>query len=102
IRYEPERAFHFLLIAPVAQAQALESAQMTMVRSFRKLSTAEADEIKPLRLDMVTVQRGDSVASLADRMAFEDYREDRFRMLNGLGPNDQLKAGDRVKIVVSD
>ncbi len=49
---------------------------------------------------MVTVRNGDTVASLAARMAYSDAREARFRVLNGLGANDTLKAGQKVKIVI--
>ena len=33
-------------------------------------------------------------------MALADRPLERFRMLNGLGPNDNVKPGDRVKMVV--
>ena len=33
-------------------------------------------------------------------MAVADRHVERFRVLNGLGPNDKVKPGDRVKMVV--
>jgi predicted Zn-dependent protease len=33
-------------------------------------------------------------------MPFDDQREARFRVLNGLGPNDALTPGQRVKLIV--
>jgi predicted Zn-dependent protease len=33
-------------------------------------------------------------------MAFDDYQEQRFRVLNGLAANDTLVAGQRVKLIV--
>jgi predicted Zn-dependent protease len=48
----------------------------------------------------VTVARGDTVASLARRMAYPAAQEERFRVLNALGSRDQLVPGQRVKIVV--
>ena len=44
------------------------------------------------------VSEGDTVERLASRMA-TDRKEERFRILNGLGPSDRLRAGDQVKIV---
>lgn len=67
--------------------------------TFRRMSAQEAAAIKPLRLRIVTVKRGESVSSLAARMGFESYRTDRFRVLNGLRPGEGLAAGSRVKIV---
>ena len=34
-------------------------------------------------------------------MAMSDHALERFRVLNGLGPHDRLKPGEKVKIVVS-
>jgi predicted Zn-dependent protease len=47
----------------------------------------------------VTAQPGDSVASLAARMNVGEYQEDRFRVLNGLGPRATVQPGQRFKIV---
>ena len=67
--------------------------------SLRPLSNAEAAALKPLRIRVVRVRPGDTVASLAARMAFPDHKEERFRVLNGLAASDGLPAG-LVKIVV--
>jgi len=48
----------------------------------------------------VTVQRGDTISGLARRMAYSDAQEERFRVLNGLGRSDVLRAGQRMKLVV--
>ena len=70
------------------------------VQTFRRLSLAEIDATKPLRLAIVTVKPGDSIERLARRMAFLDRAAERLRVLNGLAPREQPKVGDRVKIVV--
>jgi predicted Zn-dependent protease len=46
------------------------------------------------------VQPGDTVESLSHRMAGIDHSTERFRILNGLDAHAQVKARDRVKIVV--
>ena len=51
---------------------------------------------------LVTVGRGDTVQSLADRMAYTNARLERFRVLNGLSAGDSLAPGRKVKIVVRD
>ena len=70
------------------------------VGTFRRMSPAETNSSKPNRLKVVTVAEGDTVERLANRMAIHDRPLERFRVLNGLGPNDRLHAGDSVKIVV--
>ena len=68
------------------------------VNTFRRMSAAEAAATKPLRIRVVQVGEGDTVDRLASRMA-TDRKEQRFRILNGLGPSDRVRAGDQVKIV---
>jgi predicted Zn-dependent protease len=70
------------------------------VGSFRRMSIAEIEQAKPLRLKVVTVAPGDTVEKLAGRMAVADRTVERFRTLNGLKVGDRLKPGSEVKIVV--
>jgi predicted Zn-dependent protease len=69
------------------------------VGTFRRMSLAESNAAKPLRLHVVTVQAGDTVEKFASQMAISDRPLERFRIINGLAPGDHLKAGDQVKIV---
>ncbi len=70
------------------------------IGTFRRMSLAEIEEAKPLRLQVVTVGPGDTVEKLAARMAVADRPLERFRVLNGLEPGERLKSGSEVKIVV--
>ena len=65
-----------------------------------RMSIAETEQAKPLRLRVVTVTPGDTIEKLAGKMALADRALDRFRVLNGLDPSDRLKPGSEVKIVV--
>jgi predicted Zn-dependent protease len=51
-------------------------------------------------IDVVTVGRGDTMQSLAGRMAYRDYQMDRFLTLNGLTSGSRLLPGQKVKLVV--
>ena len=70
------------------------------ISTFRRMSLQESEQVHPLRLKIVTVGANDTVESLARRMATADHPLDRFRVLNGLGPQDAVKPGAKVKIVV--
>lgn len=54
----------------------------------------------PKKLQVVTVARGDTIASLSRRMAYPNEQEPRFRVLNALSNTATLTPGQRVKLVV--
>ena len=94
--FSPQRAYHFLAITPAGRGNVFSP----MFQSMRRISQREAAGVIPRRIDVVTVQRGDTVASLARRMAYDTAQIDRFRVLNALGQDDILRAGQKVKLVV--
>jgi len=69
------------------------------VNTFRRMSLAESQQIKPLHIKIVTVGANDTIDRLASRMAVGSKRRERFLVLNGLGPHDTVKPGEKVKIV---
>lgn len=92
-----DRAYHFAAIAPAGRAGTFNA----MFQSMRRISASEATAIIPRRIDVVTVQPGDTVSGLARRMAYTSAQEERFRVLNALAAGDVLRAGTKVKLVVS-
>jgi predicted Zn-dependent protease len=70
------------------------------VGTFRRMTLAESQAAKPMHLKIVTVEPGETVERLASRMAIPDRAVERFRILNGLAPNDHINPGDWMKIVV--
>lgn len=97
IRFGSE-VYRFIFAVKSERAAADDSFRDS-VATFRRLSLAEIEQAKPLRLKIVTVQAGDTVEKLAARMALIDRQVARFRVLNGLAPGDHVKAGEQVKIV---
>lgn len=90
------QAFHFVTLSPAGQGL---GAMEPMVQSFRRMTANEAAAVKPRYVRVVTVRSGDTVNGLAQRMAFDDYKVERFTVLNGLSQNATLRAGQKVKIV---
>jgi predicted Zn-dependent protease len=91
-----DRAYHFTAIAPAGRAATFNP----MFQSMRRITQAEATSVVPKKLQVVTVARGDTVASLARRMAYDSAQEDRFRVLNALSSGATLTPGQKVKLVV--
>jgi predicted Zn-dependent protease len=94
--FSPDRAYHFVAVTPAGRANVFAP----MFQSMRRITSQEAANVVPKRLDVVTVGRGDTIASLARRMAYPRAQEERFRVLNSLGQGDRLTPGQKVKIVV--
>jgi predicted Zn-dependent protease len=70
------------------------------VGSFRRMTVAESQAAKPLHIRVVSVEGADTIEALAGRMAMPDHALERFRILNGLEPNERLTPGQSVKLVV--
>jgi predicted Zn-dependent protease len=86
---------------PDAADKAFHEADSTFhesIQTFRKLSEREKTA-RPLHLNIVKVQPGDTIESLAAGMAYTDQQVERFQVLNGLDSHDELKVGEYVKIV---
>jgi predicted Zn-dependent protease len=71
-----------------------------MVNSLRKVTPEQASAIRPRVIHVVTVKPGDTVQTLAERMAYRNFKLERFLVLNGLTANSTLAPGQRVKLVV--
>ena len=90
------QAYHFAAITTAGGAGVFNA----MYGSMRRLSSAEAGAVVPRRVDVVTAGRGDSVQTLAARMAYDNAQEARFCVLNGLQSADQVVPGQQYKIVI--
>lgn len=91
------RAYHFVTLSRAGAG--LQPFQQ-MINSFRPISAAEASAIRPRVIDVHTVQRGETIQSLASRMAYRNFQIERFMSLNGLTGNAALAPGQKVKLVV--
>lgn len=100
IEYAPDQVYRFLMGTLPQTGDRYDVALKSIVMSFRKITAAEARSVEPLRIRIATVRAGEMAADFGRRMAFSDYPTERFRVLNGLGPNEQPSTGQRVKLIV--
>jgi predicted Zn-dependent protease len=96
-QWDANTIYHFVMltrggsgIAPFAQ----------MVDSLRRITPNEAAAIRPRVIDIVTVRPGDTVQSLASRMAYRDFQVERFVAINGDVAGGRLVPGQKVKLIV--
>jgi len=86
------------IVAPNAFQQA-DGAFSASIRSFRPLSAAEAEDIRPDRVDLYVVRAGDTWASIAERSGGA-IKPATLAVMNNAAPGSQPQPGARIKIVV--
>jgi predicted Zn-dependent protease len=96
-QWDAQHVYHFVMLTPGGSGI---GAFAPMVNSLRKITPQEAAAIRPRVIHVVTVAQGDTIQSLASRMAYRDFKVERFMALNGLSANNQLAPGQKVKLVV--
>lgn len=94
--FGPQQAYHFSTISQAGQATQFNS----MFQSIRRISATEASAVRPRKLSVVTVKSGETLQTMAGRMAYTDRALERFLVLNGLTSASKLAVGQKVKIVV--
>ncbi|WP_425336274.1 M48 family metalloprotease [Sinorhizobium garamanticum] len=92
------RIYRFLTAVPKGSS-ALEGTASQLRGSFRRMTQAEVQSLKPLRIRVVTVRSGDTMATLAARMMGTDRKLDLFRLINAMQITSTVKPGDKVKII---
>ena len=96
-QWAPDRVYYFVMMTPGGYGI---QPFAPMINSLRRITPQEATAIRPRIIHVVTVAPGDTVQSLASRMAYRDFQLDRFLSLNGLAANSRLVPGQKVKLVI--
>ncbi len=96
-QWDPQHIYHFVMLT---KGGAGLGPFASLVTSLRKITPAEAAAIRPRVIHVVTVAPGDTVQTLASRMAYGNFKVDRFLTLNNLPANGKLVPGQKVKLVV--
>jgi predicted Zn-dependent protease len=97
--YRVGAATYRLTFAARNMTPELDAAFRAAAGTFRRLSAQESASLRPLRVSLVTASPGDTVETLASRMALDEPKVERFRVLNGLQVSDRIFSGQRYKIV---
>lgn len=96
-QWDAQRIYYFTMLTPGGYGT---GPFMPMINSLRKISPQEVAAIRPRIIHIVNVVPGDTIQSLSSRMAYRDFKVDRFLALNGLAANSRLVPGQKVKLVV--
>ena len=92
----------YLFVAAVRGRASLESQDpqfLSVIESFRPMTSAERKQAQPLRLHMVKVKSGQTIEALAKNSTLPGDALKTLRLLNNLYPTGQPRAGDWLKVV---
>jgi predicted Zn-dependent protease len=96
-----ERMYRFIFISAAGGGDMRKAYRQT-TSSFRSATKAEAASLRLWRVKIVTVRFGDTVAKMVRRTPIAKFREEQFRVLNGLADGAKLVPGQKVKLVVPE
>jgi predicted Zn-dependent protease len=92
----------YLFVAAVRGQVSLASQDeqfLSVIKSFRPMTSAERKEAQPLRLHMVKVKSGQTLEALAKHSKLPGDALKALRLLNNLYPAGQPRAGDWLKVL---
>ncbi len=93
------QVYRFLTALPADAAARLPQIADSVAGSFRVLRPEEREQLKPLRVRIVTARAGDTERSIADRIQGVDRKVEMFRLLNDLEDGSGVRTGERYKII---
>jgi predicted Zn-dependent protease len=96
-QWDSQRIYYFVMLTPGGYGV---GPFVPMINSLRRITPGEAATIRPRIIHIETVRPGDTIPSLASRMAYRDFKLERFLSLNGLAANSPLAPGQKVKLVI--
>jgi len=92
-----DQVFRFTGLSPRGAPDWVRAATRDAALSFERLSAREASRWRAYRIDVI---QSSSIAQAAARSPFEDFAEERLRVLNGLGRGERTTPDGRIKTVV--
>jgi predicted Zn-dependent protease len=99
IRGKEGHTFQLTFYSQPQKTKTLSEGYRRTTYSFRHMSLDELEKLKPLRIRLYKVRKGDTIESVSQMMAVKKFAEDRFKLLNGVKQNSDLIVGQTVKII---
>jgi len=95
------KVFMLAGLAPPQLYPRLEPVFSRTINTFRPMTRAEAEAIRPNRVVLYAAREGDSWQSIAERQGKGVVKATTLAIMNGHAVNDQPRPGERLKIVVA-
>jgi len=99
IEMDRDSYYRFQFVTGTGETERLNEPFRRTTYSFEPISRAEAKDTHPWRIRVVSVGQGVSFDDLVKSMTVNEFPAEWFEALNGIGPDDPLVPGMRVKVV---
>lgn len=99
IRWEGTTNYIFMWLTPANDTQRLQQGINNTISSLRTMDARSMQVPPSQKIDVVTVAQRDTVSSLSALTSFENAKAERFIVINGLLNANDLRAGQKVKLV---
>ena len=98
--FQGNQAYQFLSVAQTPQIlQQYDAEMIATAESVRNLRRDESEFASARKIKLVTARQGDTFEKLAENSPIENHAVDQLRLLNGMFPDGEPTAGQRIKIV---
>jgi predicted Zn-dependent protease len=92
------QVYRFIFAAKSDSSRFAQGAEATL-KSFRRTTAADLDQVRKVAVRIVTAKAGDSADSLARQMAGLNRGSELFYIINDLFPGDAVVPGEKYKVV---
>ena len=79
--------------------QAFEEAWLAVLSGFRAMLAEDLKVANDQRIKVIVAKPDDTFKSLAQKSSLSGFAEETLRVINGMHPNGEPRAGDYIKIV---
>ena len=100
VKAAADRLYRFTFVTRPHLTEKLNVPFRRTTYSFRTITAEEAKAFHPHRIALRTVKDGDTADKLADAMPLGKFNRRWFRVLNGLGLDQDVTPGQVVKVIV--
>ncbi len=101
IAWSPNQMYRFQVAIPQGASSTTIENLKRATYSFRQMSEEEKSRVRPQKIELIRATASDSIESFASQMNVPSNRVERFKALNGLGANEQVKVGQVYKVIGS-
>ncbi len=102
VRFDRDRVYRFQFVSDPRTTAALDRQFLDIAVSLRPITATEARLIPVRRIQVLTVEEGETIDELAELMAVPAYQRERFLALNGMRPGERITPGQQIKIVMME